>query len=57
MGILSGRSQQPGEEIGISIEIASTGGVTMNYTWSADGGEIVRGQGSPAITYRNKENT
>ncbi|MDM8530046.1 hypothetical protein QUF63_02665 [Anaerolineales bacterium HSG25] len=57
MGILSGRSQQPGEEIGISIEIASTGGVTMNYTWSADGGEIVRGQGSPAITYRNKEDT
>ncbi len=45
-------SQQPGEEIGISIEIASTGGVTLNYIWSADGGEIVRGQGSPAITYR-----
>jgi hypothetical protein len=44
--------QQPGEEIGISIEIASTGGATLNYTWTADGGEIVRGQGSPAITYR-----
>ncbi len=44
--------QQPGEEIGISIEIASTGGATLSYTWSADGGEIVRGQGSPAITYR-----
>lgn len=47
--------QQPGEEIGISIEIASTGGVNLNYTWTADGGEIVRGQGSPAITYRVPE--
>jgi hypothetical protein len=26
--------------------------VTLTYTWNADGGEIVRGQGSPAITYR-----
>ncbi|MBE7473765.1 MAG: hypothetical protein HS114_31940 [Anaerolineales bacterium] len=48
--------QQPGEEIGISIEIASTGGATLNYTWTTDGGEIVRGQGSPAITYRVPKN-
>jgi len=44
--------QQPGKEVGISIDVSSAGGVTLNYTWNADGGEIVRGQSSPAITYR-----
>jgi hypothetical protein len=47
--------QEPGKEVGISIDVVSTGGVTLDYTWNADGGEIVRGQGSPAITYRVPE--
>ncbi|MEM7345218.1 MAG: glycine betaine ABC transporter substrate-binding protein [Chloroflexota bacterium] len=44
--------QQPGEEVGISVDVSSASGVALSYIWSADGGEIVRGQGSPAITYR-----
>lgn len=44
--------QEPGKEVGISIDVSSAGGATLTYTWNADGGEIVRGQGSPAITYR-----
>jgi hypothetical protein len=44
--------QEPGKEVGISVDVSSAGGVTLTYTWNADGGEIVRGQGSPAITYR-----
>ncbi|MEM7345216.1 MAG: PKD domain-containing protein [Chloroflexota bacterium] len=44
--------QQPGEEIGISVDVSSGPGVVLSYTWNADGGEIIRGQGSPAITYR-----
>jgi alpha-glucoside transport system substrate-binding protein len=47
--------QEPGKEVGISIDVVSTGGITLDYTWNADGGEIVRGQGSPAITYRVPE--
>jgi hypothetical protein len=47
--------QEPGKEVGISIDVSSAGGVTLTYTWNADGGEIVRGQGSPAITYRVPE--
>ncbi|MEM7345494.1 MAG: ABC transporter substrate-binding protein [Chloroflexota bacterium] len=47
--------QYPGEEVGISIDVASPSGVVLNYVWNADGGEIVRGQGSPAITYRVPE--
>lgn len=43
---------KPREEVGISIEVSSITGVTLSYTWYADGGEIIRGQGSPAITYR-----
>ncbi len=43
---------KPREEVGISIEVSSITGVTLGYTWYADGGEIIRGQGSPAITYR-----
>ncbi|MEM7346846.1 MAG: hypothetical protein AAF485_21620, partial [Chloroflexota bacterium] len=43
---------QPGEEVGISVDVSSGSGITLSYTWNADGGEIVRGQGSPAITYR-----
>jgi len=42
--------QKPGEEIGISVDVSSGSGVALSYTWNADGGEIVRGQGSPAIT-------
>lgn len=44
--------QEPGEEVGISIDVSNVSGVTLTYEWSVDGGEIVRGQGSPAITYR-----
>jgi oligopeptide transport system substrate-binding protein len=47
--------QEPGKEVGISIDVSSAGGATLTYTWNADGGEIVRGQGSPAITYRVPE--
>jgi phosphonate transport system substrate-binding protein len=47
--------QEPGKEVGISVDVSSAGGVTLTYTWNADGGEIVRGQGSPAITYRVPE--
>ncbi len=47
--------QQPGEEIGISVDVSSGSGVALTYTWNADGGEIVRGQGSPAISYRVPE--
>ena len=47
--------QEPGKEVGISIDVSSAGGATLKYTWNADGGEIVRGQGSPAITYRVPE--
>jgi hypothetical protein len=43
---------KPGEEAGISVDVFSTIGTSLIYTWYADGGEIVRGQGSPAITYR-----
>ncbi len=32
--------------------MSSTGDVKPAYTWTVDDGEIVRGQGSPAITYR-----
>ena len=44
--------QQPDEEIGISVHVSSGSGLTLTYDWQADGGEIIRGQGSPAITYR-----
>ena len=43
---------KPGEEAGISVGVSSAAGVALSYTWFADGGEIIRGQGSPAITYR-----
>ena len=43
---------KPGEEAGISVGVSSVDGVALSYTWFADGGEIIRGQGSPAITYR-----
>ena len=43
---------KPGEEAGISVEVSRATGVTLTYTWIVDGGEIVRGQESPAITYR-----
>lgn len=43
---------RPGEEVGISVDVFSATGVALTYTWKADGGEIVRGQRSPAITYR-----
>jgi hypothetical protein len=43
---------KPGEEAGVSVEVSSAAGVALSYTWFADGGEIIRGQGSPAITYR-----
>jgi hypothetical protein len=41
----------PGEEAGISVDVSKATGVTLTYTWIVDGGEIVRGQESPAITY------
>lgn len=43
-----------GEEIGISLTVSRAAGVTLSYVWKVDlgGGEILRGQGSPAITYR-----
>jgi hypothetical protein len=43
---------KPGKEVGISIDVSSAIGVALTYTWAADGGEIVRGHGTPAITYR-----
>lgn len=43
---------EPGKEAGISVEVSRATGVTLAYTWEVDSGEIVRGQGSPAITYR-----
>jgi len=43
---------KPGEEAGISVDVFSDTGIALTYTWTTDGGEIVRGQGSPAITYR-----
>jgi len=43
---------KPGQEAGIFIEVSCPTGITLTYTWYADGGEIVRGQESPAITYR-----
>ena len=47
--------QEPGQEIGISVDVSSASGAILSYDWRADGGEIVRGQGSPAITYRTPE--
>lgn len=43
---------KPGEEAGIAVDVFSDVGINLTYTWEADGGAIVRGQGSPAITYR-----
>lgn len=43
---------KPRQEVGISVDISSVTGVALNYTWKTDGGEIVKGQGSPAIIYR-----
>jgi hypothetical protein len=43
---------KPKGEVGISVDVSSASGVALTYAWSADGGEIVRGQGSSAITYR-----
>jgi hypothetical protein len=43
---------KPGEEAGIAVEVSKATRFTLTYTWTADGGEIVRGQESPAITYR-----
>ncbi len=47
--------QEPGQEIGIAIDVSSATGVSLTYDWRADGGEIVRGQNSPAITYRTPD--
>jgi hypothetical protein len=47
--------QEPGEEIGIAVDVSNAGGANLSYEWRVDGGEIVRGQGSPAITYRTPE--
>ncbi|MCL4295855.1 MAG: hypothetical protein KJ077_09020 [Anaerolineae bacterium] len=43
---------KPGEEVGISIEVSKARGTTLTYTWMAEDGEILKGQGSPAITFR-----
>jgi hypothetical protein len=43
---------KPGQELGISVDVSVAPGATLTYTWNTDGGEIVKGQGSPAITYR-----
>lgn len=43
---------KPGEEVGISIEVLKASGTTLTYTWKAEDGEILKGQGSPAITFR-----
>jgi hypothetical protein len=44
----------PREETGISLNVSKATGVVLTYEWEVDvdGGEIMRGQGSPAITYR-----
>jgi len=44
----------PGEEVGISLTISRAAGATVSYVWKVDlgGGEIIKGQGTPAITYR-----
>jgi hypothetical protein len=42
---------KPGEEVVIFIEVSRAAGATLIYTWIAHGGQIVGGQGSPAITY------
>lgn len=47
--------QEPGEEVGISIDVSSVSGTELTFSWQADGGEIVRGDGSPAITYRTPD--
>jgi hypothetical protein len=43
----------PGEETGISLNISAVAGVNLTYEWKVDlgGGEIMAGQGTPAITY------
>jgi hypothetical protein len=46
------RPLKPGEEASISIDVFSATSATLTYAWDADDGEIVRGQGSPMITYR-----
>jgi trehalose/maltose transport system substrate-binding protein len=47
--------QEPGKEIGVAVDVSNPGGADVTYDWQADGGEIVRGQDSPAITYRTPE--
>ncbi|GAB4448607.1 MAG: hypothetical protein Kow0031_31110 [Anaerolineae bacterium] len=47
--------QEPGQEIGISVDVSSVSGASLTYEWRVDGGEIVRGQNSPAITYRTPD--
>jgi len=45
--------KRPNEEIGISVDVAATTGLILKYEWLNDGqGEIVRGQNTPAVTYR-----
>ena len=43
---------RPGEETSIFVTVSKAAGVTLTYTWHVDDGEIIKGQGSPAITYR-----
>lgn len=43
---------KPGDETGISVSVSTAAGVDLKYTWNVEGGVIVKGQGSPAITYR-----
>ena len=43
---------KPGQELGISVDVSSAPGVNLTYAWNTDGGQIVKGQGSPVIIYR-----
>ena len=42
---------RPGEETGIAVTVSKAAGAILTYTWNVDG-KIIKGQGSPAITYR-----
>jgi len=53
--ISTSTSLKPRKEIGIAVDVSAVTGITLNYDWQVDDGQIVKGQESPAITYRTPE--
>jgi hypothetical protein len=43
---------KPGDEVGINIDVSNTGNTNLIYSWTADGGKIIRGGNGPAATYK-----